>query len=67
MAWHWGDSSLVSDDLAAGRLVKPFELSLKSPAQFAYHLITPRDTAGRPMITTFRNWILAEALTTAGG
>ncbi len=62
-----GDSSLVSDDLAAGRLVKPFELSLKSPAQFAYHLITPRDTAGRPMITTFRNWILAEALTTAGG
>lgn len=56
-----GDSTLVGDDLAAGRLVKPFELALKSPAQFAYHLITRRDTADRPMIKTFRNWILAEA------
>ncbi len=62
-----GDSTLVGDDLASGRLVKPFELSLRSPAQFAYHLITRRDTSGRPMTRAFRNWILAEALTTAGG
>ena len=25
-----GDSSLVADDIAAGRLVKPFELTLRS-------------------------------------
>jgi LysR family glycine cleavage system transcriptional activator len=57
-----GDSSLVADDIAAGRLVKPFPLSLRSPTQFAYHLITRKDTAERPIIRAFRNWILAEAL-----
>lgn len=56
-----GDSTLVADDLASGRLVKPFELSLRSPAQFAYHLITRRETAERPMTKAFRNWIIAEA------
>ena len=61
-----GDSTLVGDDLAAGRLVKPFELSLRSPAQFAYHLITRQDTADRPMTKAFRNWILAEAAASQG-
>ena len=60
-----GDSTLVADDIAAGRLVKPFALSLRSPTQFAYHLISPRDITGRPMIKAFRNWILAEAAATA--
>ena len=61
-----GDSTLVGDDLASGRLVKPFELSLRSPAQFAYHLITRRDTAERPMTKAFRNWIIVEAAKTHG-
>jgi len=61
-----GDSTLVADDLASGRLVKPFELSLRSPAQFAYHLITRRDTAERPMTKAFRNWIIAEAAASQG-
>ncbi len=61
-----GDSTLVSDDLASGRLVKPFELALRSPAQFAYHLITRRDTADRPMTKAFRNWIIAEAAASQG-
>jgi LysR family glycine cleavage system transcriptional activator len=56
-----GESTIVAYDLAAGRLVKPFELSLRSPAQFAYHLITRRDTADRPMTRAFRDWIIAEA------
>jgi LysR family glycine cleavage system transcriptional activator len=60
-----GDSSLVADDIAEGRLVKPFELTLRSPPQFAYHLITRRDTAERPMVKAFRNWIMAEAMKTA--
>lgn len=61
-----GDSTLVADDLASGRLVKPFELSLRSPAQFAYHLITRRETADRPMTKAFRNWIIAEAAASQG-
>jgi LysR family glycine cleavage system transcriptional activator len=56
-----GESAIVAYDLAAGRLVKPFTLSLRSPAQFAYHLITRRDTADRPMTNAFRDWIIAEA------
>ncbi len=62
-----GDSSLVADDIAAGRLVKPFVLSLKSPTQFAYHLITAKDLASRPITRAFRNWILAEALASQSG
>ena len=61
-----GDSTLVGDDLASGRLVKPFELALRSPAQFAYDLITRRDTAERPMTKAFRNWIIAEAAASQG-
>lgn len=59
-----GDSTLAADDLAAGRLIKPFELSLKSPPQFAYYLICPKETANRPMVKAFRDWVTAEAATT---
>ncbi len=56
-----GDSNLVADDLAQGRLVKPFELSLRAPPQFAYHVISPLDTADSPMVKAFREWSLREA------
>jgi LysR family glycine cleavage system transcriptional activator len=59
-----GDSTLVADDIAQGRLIKPFELALKSPTQFAYHLITRKDMGGRPIVKAFRNWVLEEALAT---
>jgi LysR family transcriptional regulator, glycine cleavage system transcriptional activator len=59
-----GDSNLVADDLAAGRLVKPFELSLKAPANFAYWIIAPEETADVPMIKAFREWCLAQARAT---
>lgn len=56
-----GDSNLVSDDVAAGRLVRPFELSLKAPKSFSYHIITRLDTSDAPMVEAFRDWCLAEA------
>lgn len=56
-----GDSNLVADDLAAGRLVKPFELSLRAPPQFAYYIISPLETADAPMVKAFREWSLQEA------
>ncbi len=56
-----GDSNLVADDLAAGRLVKPFELSLKAPDAFSYFLITRLDTKDAPMVNAFHDWCLAEA------
>ncbi len=59
-----GDSNLVADDLAAGRLIKPFELSLQAPQDFAYYVIAPTDTAELPLIKAFREWCLAEARAT---
>ena len=54
-----GRSALAGDDLAAGRLIRPFDITL--PADNAYYLVYPEHTANRPKIKAFRDWILAEA------
>jgi LysR family transcriptional regulator, glycine cleavage system transcriptional activator len=56
-----GDSNLVADDIAEGRLVKPFELSLRAPSQFAYHVVSPMDTTNNPLVEAFRQWALSQA------
>jgi LysR family glycine cleavage system transcriptional activator len=54
------ESTLVADDLASGRLVRPFEMSIRGPAEFAYYALTsPGET--RPLVKAFRDWIVAEA------
>ena len=58
-----GSSSLVADDLLAGRLVRPFDLSLRTSPRFAYYLVSPRATADRPLIKAFRDWMLREIRT----
>jgi LysR family glycine cleavage system transcriptional activator len=50
---------LVADDIAAGRLVRPFELSF--PINFAYYIVSPLITAERPRVVAFREWLLEEA------
>ena len=55
-----GNTSLVDNDLAAGRLVRPFELSVKASPRFAYYLVSPRATAERPLTKAFRQWVLEE-------
>ena len=55
-------SPLVVDDLAAGRLVRPFALSL--PNNFAYYVVALEASADTPKVAAFRNWLLEEA---AGG
>jgi LysR family transcriptional regulator, glycine cleavage system transcriptional activator len=50
---------LVADDIAAGRLVRPFELSF--PVHFAYYIVSPLVTAERPRVVAFREWLLEEA------
>jgi LysR family glycine cleavage system transcriptional activator len=54
-----GRSALVADDLRAGRLIKPFTLSL--PADLAYYVVYPTQAAPRPKIRAFRDWLLEEA------
>src|SRR5205823_5518699 len=55
-----GRSALVADDLAAGRLVRPFELSL--PADFAYYVVYPPRALKRPNVKAFREWLMDEIL-----
>lgn len=53
-----GRSSLVDDDIASGKLVRPFEFRLS--AGLAYYLVYPPDALKRPKIRFFRDWILSE-------
>ena len=55
-----GDSTLIADDLAAGRLVKPFDLALRGPRQFASFLVSPRGLEKGTVETQFRDWLLRE-------
>ena len=50
-----GRSILVADDIAAGRLIKPFDLSLR--AEFAYFLVCPESHIQRRKVQVFRDWI----------
>ena len=59
-----GSDSLAGDDLAAGRLVRPFDVAL--PMNFAYYLVYQEDAAEWPKIAKFREWILAEVDAAAG-
>lgn len=53
-----GRSALVADDLQAGRLVKPFSVSL--PADLAYYVAYPAQTSQRPKVRAFRDWLFEE-------
>ena len=57
-------SVLAADALAAGRLVKPFDVTV--PAEYAYYLVCPPAHLQRPKVQAFRTWMLAEAEVSAG-
>jgi LysR family glycine cleavage system transcriptional activator len=52
-------SALAAGDVAAGRLVQPFDVSI--PYELAYYLVCLEATAERPKVRRFREWVLAEA------
>ena len=51
-------TSFVEIDMAAGRLVAPFELALPHK-EGGFYIVAPEETADQPAIATFRNWLLA--------
>jgi LysR family glycine cleavage system transcriptional activator len=53
-----GSTGLVDDDIAAGRLVWPFDLCM--PTDFGYYVVCPEDTAGQANIAALREWLVAE-------
>ncbi len=54
-----GITPLVDDDLANGRLVRPFDTAVDS--SFGFWFVCRADRAAEPKIAAFREWVLAEA------
>jgi LysR family glycine cleavage system transcriptional activator len=52
---------LADNDIAAGRLVRLFDVDLKTSGGFGYYVVAPKATFGLPKIAAFRDWLLAEA------
>lgn len=52
-----GRTAFVENDIAKGRLVVPFEMTL--PIDFGYYLVCPDAAADTPKIAAFRDWLLA--------
>ena len=52
-------STIAAADLAAGRLVRPFALSL--PDRFAYYIVSAPGALERPKVKAFRDWLRKEA------
>jgi LysR family glycine cleavage system transcriptional activator len=54
-----GRTPLVGDDLAAGRLVRPFDIAV--PSGYAHYFVCPARALNVPKIAAFREWLLEEA------
>jgi len=55
-------SMLVGDHLSSGRLVMPFDISI--PARSSYFAVYQRDSADRPEVATFLDWLKGVARST---
>ena len=51
-----GRTSYVQDDIAKGRLVVPFDITL--PVDAGFYLVSPEITADSPKLSAFRNWLM---------
>jgi len=56
-----GRTAYVEGDIAAGRLVVPFDVKL--PAEAGYYIVAPQETAETPKIALFRDWLLTAVAT----
>lgn len=54
-----GRTAFVESDLAAGRLVAPFDIKL--PTDVGFYLVCPETAADTPKIVAFRDWLIATA------
>lgn len=54
-----GSRTLALGHLSAGRLVRPFELSLMT--DFAYYVACAKSRADEPDLVAFRHWLIEEA------
>lgn len=50
-----GDEFICQEAMAQGRLVRPFDLAIRSPR--SYYLVVPPAKAANPAVTAFRSWM----------
>jgi LysR family transcriptional regulator, glycine cleavage system transcriptional activator len=53
-----GQSVIVADDLAAGRLIEPFKLRI--PSGLAYYLVAPPEMFQSRKVAAFHRWLRKE-------
>ena len=54
-----GRTAYVQDDIAKGRLVVPFKITL--PTDAGFYLVSPQGRADSPKLSAFRQWLIASA------
>ena len=54
-----GRTAYVADDIARGRLVVPFKITL--PADAGFYLVSPAAKTDSPKLSAFRQWLIASA------
>ena len=52
-----GRTSYVEDDIAKGRLVVPFKITL--PADAGFYIVSPQSRTESPKLKAFRQWLIA--------
>jgi len=55
-----GDAFLTADDIAAGRLLRLFDLPIGGPPGYSYEVVSPMLTDNE-LVVAFRDWVLGEA------
>ena len=53
-----GRTALIDKDIAEGRLIRLFELSL--PSNFGYYVAYPKQSRNKPKVMIFRDWLFEE-------
>ena len=51
-----GSSTFVQEYLDSGRLIKPFDITLRN--DFAYYIVCPPEHLKKPAVKAFKNWLL---------
>ncbi len=55
---------LVEQDIAAGRLVRPFDLTIKGPIGF--YFVSPRRQRKATLVKLMRDWLISQAMPASG-
>ncbi len=62
-----GSAALTEEDVARGRLVRPFPRTAAAPTRFCYYLVCPPHHLDLPKVDAFRRWVMAEASAAVAG